>query len=129
MKLFLVIMALLGSVSSAATLKCLDEDSKLTLSTEGSLDPIEGEYKYNKSKDDGYGSLMVLGCKVVTLDDIWDLLDCTETTYSVYGPLYQIPKDTFKNGQAQGLTVKALSRDENDGSVYNVSSFENCSVK
>ena len=129
MKIFLVLMALLGSVASAATLKCADEDSKLTLSTEGSLDPIEGEYKYNKSKNDGYGSLMVLGCKVVALDDIWDLLDCTETTYSVYGPLYQIPKDTFKNGKAQGLKVKALSRDENDGSVYNVSSFENCSVK
>ena len=129
MKLFLMTLALIGSVASAATLKCSDEISKLSLSTEGSIDPIEGEYKYNKTEKDGYGSLMVLGCKVVALDDIWDLLDCTETTYSVYGPLYQIPKDTFKNGKAQGFKIKALSRDENDGAVYNVSSYENCSIK
>jgi len=121
--------ALIGSFANAkvATLKCLGETSKLTLSDDGKMDPIEGQFKYNKEKGQ-YGSLMMLGCKVVTLDDNWDFLDCTETTYSVFGPLYQIPKDAFKNGAAKGLNVNAISRAEDTGAVSSVEEFKDCTI-
>lgn len=129
MKLFFVIMALVGSVANAkvATLKCSDETSKLTLSNDGGFDPIEGKFQYNKEKGQ-YGSLMMLGCKIVAFDDNWDFLDCSETTYSVFGPLYQVPKDVFSNGAAKNLNVNAINRAEDTGAVSSVTEFKDCTV-
>ena len=122
---------LVGSAAFAdgKTLVCDELDSKLTLSTNKSSWEIEGEILYNKGKDGEYGSVMVLGCKSQALDDEWDMILCDETTYSVYGPALQVPKNVFSTKQKTPFEITYLSRDENDAKIYNSETFKNCTVQ
>jgi hypothetical protein len=132
MKMLIVLAVTFAGFTASAedkiTLNCADETSQLNLATGGGFDPIEGEYRYNKSLEGEYGSLMVLGCKAMPLDEVWDYVDCTETTYGVIGPALQVPKGTFSTPSDDPFDVVYLSRDESDGSIYSTSRFTKCTA-
>lgn len=124
-----IAISLVALSVQAKELVCTDATSRLVLKTPGVYDKIEGDYHYNKTPEGEYGSLAVLGCKSLPLDDNWDLLDCTETTYSVHYSLYQVPKDVFKRTDKNPFTVTELSRDEVHGDIIGSSTFEKCLVR
>lgn len=125
------ILIFAGSFVGAATLECQNEDSKLTLKQTSGVYSVEGAYEYNKDQETGeYGSVNVLGCSTKSLDETWDLFVCDETTYSVYSYIFQVPQDVFSLPKAgTHFAIIQLSRDENDGRIFDATRFHECSFK
>jgi hypothetical protein len=130
--LALLVLTFASSLAFAAEFKklvCTDDTSKLTLEKSTFIDEFEGAYEYNKNHKGEYGSIMMLACNTVSLDESWDLLDCMETTYGITGPAYQVPKNLFAAPPQSDFTIIALSRDENDGAIDSSERFEKCSLE
>lgn len=129
MKAILFALCVMGSMASAAggtqTLVCSDESSQLKLD----LSTLDGAYDYNKTQTGEYGSVAILGCTKKALDHNWDLLDCEETTYSVYWSLYQIPKDILKRTPGATFSVIEMRRSEDRGEVNSTSTFQDCRIE
>lgn len=115
------------SMASAKSIVCTDNSSRLTLSTGGTMYPVEGIYRYNKHNGK-YGSTQMLGCAYVRHTKM-DSLDCTETTYSVYTYLYLIPKNIFTQPSNSKFSMIEVSRDEGDGHHLSRRELSNCVVK
>lgn len=115
--------------SNPVKLVCENKDSKLSLELTKSIYDVEGTFEYNKNRSGEYGSVMVLGCKIQSYDDNWDLLSCDETSYSVFGPAYQIPKDSFSLSKGKTFSIVELSRDESNGQILSSNTFSNCAVR
>ncbi len=72
---------------------------------------------------------MVLGCKIQSHDDNWDLLACDETSYSIFGPAYQIPKNSFSLPKGKSFSIVELYRDENNGQILSSTILSNCVIR
>lgn len=130
--LFLSVLALAGSMSWAGTarsLVCKNADSELVLEKSGAVDEFTGKFHYNKNKDGQYGSVEILGCNTIPLDEAWVLLDCTEDSYSVMAQAFQVPKDMFSLPPGDVFSITSLSRDENTGQINGSEQFDHCSIQ